>query len=331
MSTLVTVAIPIYKRLTTLPQALQSVAAQKHENIELIVSDNGQNGNQVKEIIEQWYPRPYVSRQNPETVPISPHYNQLIEAASGEYCVVLDDDDTLSPDFVSELAGILDVHQEVAVALARQEVVDEAGNVLGRSADSLPPILPGEDFIRSWTKYGFACYTAMLGRTSLMRALGGYENFPRGTHSDDALLIKLCLSGAVAFSQHSIFRWRVNSASYGWSMDCQALAVDTKQFLTFINGHPTLKAYASRCPDRWEELRPLLMHLGWHTYYERWAGMYQERLSFFDWLKAGFAMPYIPDYYRAVQGTLLAEGRARVSSRIKQRCPWLLRAWHFMR
>ncbi len=331
MSSLVTVAIPIYKRLTTLSQALQSVAAQSYENIELIVSDNGQNGDQVKEIVEQWYPRPYIFRQNPTTVPISPHYNQLIEAATGEYCVVLDDDDTLSPDFVSELAGILDAHPEVVVALARQEVVDESGAVIARSAEVLPPILVGEDFIRSWTKYGFACYTAMLGRTSLMRALGGYEHFPRGTHSDDALLIKLCLSGSVAFSQRSIFRWRVNSASYGWSMDCDALAVDTKRFLIFIDGHPTLMDYAGRYPERWKELRPLLLHLGWYTYYERWAGMYNQRLSFLEWFKAGFAMPYMPDYYRAVRDTLLVEGRARVASRIKQRCPWLQRAWHFMR
>ena len=65
MSKLVTIGIPIYKRLTTLPQALQSVASQDYPDIELIVSDNGENGNKVKEIVEQCYPRPFRFRQNP--------------------------------------------------------------------------------------------------------------------------------------------------------------------------------------------------------------------------------------------------------------------------
>jgi len=331
MPHLVTIAIPIYKRLSTLPQALRSVALQDYPCIELIVSDNGQNGTKVKEIVEQCYPRPFRFRQNPVTVPISPHYNQMIEAASGEYCVVLDDDDTLSPDFVSELAGILDAHPEIAVALAGQEVVDETGKVLSRSSERLPPVLSGEEFIRSWTKHGFACYTAMLGRTSLMRELGGYEDFPRGTHSDDAMLIKLCLNGSIAFGQRCVFRWRVNDASYGWSMDCDALAEDTRQFLQFLERDSRIIAYAARKPEQWNELKPLLMRLGWHTYYERWAGLYQERMPFGKWVQAGFAMPYISDYYRAVRSTFFYEGRAKLIDGIKRRWPWTQRVWESLR
>ena len=265
MTKLVTICIPVYKRLSTLSNALQSVAAQDYPHIELIVSDNGTNGTKVRDIVEQWYPRPYRFRQNPITVPIAPHYNQLIEAATGEYCVVLDDDDTLSQDFVSELAGILDANPEVVVALAKQESVNAMGQVLHRSLDQLPRILSGEDFIRSWNRYGFECYTAMLGRTALMQACGGYENFPRGTHSDDALLIKLCLNGSMAFGQHCTFRWRVDDSSYGWSMNCEELAEDTRQFLRFLEHHPTIIAYAARQPRQWKELKPLLLILGWGT------------------------------------------------------------------
>jgi GT2 family glycosyltransferase len=77
MTKLVTIGISIYDRLTTLPQALLSVASQDYPHIELIVSDNGQNKNKVKEIVEQWSPRPFRFGQNRSTVPISPHYNQL--------------------------------------------------------------------------------------------------------------------------------------------------------------------------------------------------------------------------------------------------------------
>lgn len=102
MTKLVTIGISIYERLTTLPQALLSVASQDYPHIELIVSDNGQNKNKVKEIVEHRDSTSVPVWANPYTVTISPHdYNQLIEAATGEYCVVLEDDDTLISDFVT--------------------------------------------------------------------------------------------------------------------------------------------------------------------------------------------------------------------------------------
>jgi glycosyltransferase involved in cell wall biosynthesis len=323
MEKLVTICIPVYKRLNTLARALQSVAAQDYPHIELIVSDNGQNGNKVKEIVEQWYPRPFRFRQNPSTVPISPHYNQLIEAATGQYCVVLDDDDTLSQDFVSELAGILDANPEVAVALAMQESVDTMGRVLHRSQDRLPRILRGEDFIRSWSSYGFECYTAMFGRTALMQSCGGYEDFPRGTHSDDALLVKLCLNGSMAFGQHCTFSWQINDSSYGWSMSCDELAEDTRQFLHFIEHHPTITRYAALQPVKWEELKPFLLALGWRTYFDRWNTMYKERMSYGQWVKAAFALPYIPEYYRLVRFSLKYGTREAAINGLKAHLPWV--------
>ena len=62
---LVTIALPIYKRLEYLPHVLGIVAAQDYPDIELLVSDNGMNGTRVREIVEASYPRPYRFRQNP--------------------------------------------------------------------------------------------------------------------------------------------------------------------------------------------------------------------------------------------------------------------------
>ena len=51
MGATVTVAIPVYKRLTYVAQAIQSVAAQDYPAIELIVSDNGCNGDAVINLV----------------------------------------------------------------------------------------------------------------------------------------------------------------------------------------------------------------------------------------------------------------------------------------
>ena len=64
MKPLVTIGIPIYKRLHFLPDVLRVVNSQDYPNIELIVSDNGVNNSKVPKLIAQYYSRPYKYRQN---------------------------------------------------------------------------------------------------------------------------------------------------------------------------------------------------------------------------------------------------------------------------
>ncbi len=70
---LVSICIPVYKRLECIPRALRSVAAQDYPSIELIVSDNGMNGTRVAELVQREYPRPFRFRQNPHTVNPAAH------------------------------------------------------------------------------------------------------------------------------------------------------------------------------------------------------------------------------------------------------------------
>lgn len=317
MAKLVTIALPVYKRLDYVVDALRSIAAQDYPNIELIVSDNGQNGLQVKELAEQWYHKPFRFRQNPETVPIPVHYNQLIAEATGEYFAFLDYDDTLSPNYVSELVAILDAHPEVTVAIARQEIVDPSLQVLRVSSDKIPGILPGPDFIRDWTKYGYESYATVLGRTAYIKEDGGHPDISGGTYTDDALLIKLCLRGAVGISLRATFRWRWSPISYGWSLKCAGLAADTRQFLQFLKRDPAVLRYRSLQPETWRELEARLTRMAWQTYFERWSGMYQERMPFHTWVRAGFGMPYIPDYYAKVAETIWYASKARCITSIK--------------
>ena len=58
------------------------------------------------------------------------HYNQLFQETRGEYFVALADDDSLSANFISELAMILEERPRVAAALATQIIVDGTGTVL---------------------------------------------------------------------------------------------------------------------------------------------------------------------------------------------------------
>src|SRR4051794_23913033 len=118
MNDVVTIGIPIYKRLEFLPNVLRSVSEQDYPAIELIVSDNGLNGSKVPEIVRRCYSGPFKFRQNPSTATMSTHFNQIIQQASGKYFMILCDDDEISPNALTEMRAVFERSPQGSVSLA---------------------------------------------------------------------------------------------------------------------------------------------------------------------------------------------------------------------
>ncbi|WP_333691791.1 glycosyltransferase family A protein [Chloroflexus sp.] len=304
MAATITVAIPVYKRLTYVAQAIRSVAAQDYPAIELIVSDNGCNGDAVLNLVRANYPRPFIFRQNPVSVPIVPHFNQLLAAASGNYFVLLSDDDELAPGYLSTMVAALEAHPDAAAAISRVEVLDEQNRVVGSTADRpLPPsVMSGPDWIARWgrNEHKFVCFTTNLARAAELRAVGGYPNFDGGNGVDNALLVALSIDRSIVYCHRAIFRHRIYDTSFGKSVSVTSLARASRQFLAFLDQHPKLRAYARQYPQEWAACRAAITRVIWTTYYGRWRQLYRGREHYLAWLKAGFALPFIPAYYRRV-------------------------------
>jgi glycosyltransferase involved in cell wall biosynthesis len=302
-SKLVSIGVPIYRRLEYIPKVLEMLESQDYPAIELIISDNGMNGTNVRDIVQTRYSRPYRFRQNPATVDISKHFNQIIKEASGEYFVMLNDDDEITPNYVSELVGQLERHPEASFAIARQEIIDKDGVLLRTSKGTFPETLSGPDCIRAiWQTYqfDFECVESIVSRTKFLKENGGYPDFPKGNGTDNAVLIKLCVTGSAAFSSNCVFRWRVHESGYGWSATIDELAASSRLFIRWLDTDPTVVEFGRRNPAEWRELKDILVSNEWRTYLWRWNDLYKKRLSGPQWFKAAFAMPFIPSYYRKV-------------------------------
>lgn len=324
MSKLVTIGIPVYKRLEYLPNVLHIVAAQDYPNIDVLVSDNGMNGTAVPEIVAKHYHKPYRFRQNPSTVSCSTHYNQLIHNASGEYVTVLADDDEISSNFVSELVQLLERHPEASAALAIEETIDESGNLIRRSKETVPEILSGPDFIRAtWgtREYRLEALCTFLAKTEKLIACGGFPDIWAATSDEDLLMVKLCLDNFIAFSTRCTFRKRFYETSGGLAIELQDLARGIREFLACLDSDPRILKYAALHSAEWNELRRYLINSAWKTYYFRWAGMYQKRLTSMQWLRAAFGLP--PEYYRLVMHTLIRHFIGIFVEKGKKHLPWV--------
>jgi glycosyltransferase involved in cell wall biosynthesis len=319
MHKLVTIGIPVYKRLEYLPNALRIVAAQDYPNIELLISDNGQNGSAIPAIVEKHYSKDYRFRQNASTVNVGVHFNQLIHEASGEYFVLLPDDDEITPNYVSELMQVLENHPEASVALAKEETVDHSGNLI-RSSKEVPATLSGPDFIRAtWGeyKYGYTSLCTFLARTQNLVECGGFPDIWTGASDEDVLMVKLCVDNYVAFSGRCSFRKRYYETSMGFALDLKDLARGIKEYWACLESEPRLRQYSASHPQEWRELKRTLFDSAWRTYYFRWADLYRKRLPRIRWIAAAFHLPFIPGYYKRVVSTLVAAGSSPFLSRAK--------------
>ena len=310
METLATIAVPVYRRLHFLPGLLKLLETQDYPAIDLLVSDNGENGAKVRQIVEANYSRPFTFRQNPKSVPITEHFNQLVQVAQGEYFLVLADDDEITPNFVSEIAAQFQRHPNASIGFGRQEFMTEQGQVTSRSRDTLPDALSGKDFIiAAWHRYefGFQSVSCFLAKTELMRACGIYPDIPTGTYIDDALVVKMALGHEVVFSSKCAFRNRVYESSHGFALPIRELASATKAFIQFLNSDAAMREFATRQPQEYSIIRDCMQEMAWQTYLHRWKTLYRKRLSYGQWVRAAFFLPLIPAYYKRVGRTLLTD------------------------
>jgi hypothetical protein len=324
----------MWKRLEYLPHILKIVEEQDYPSIELLVSDNGMNGTKVRDAVEANYSRPFTFRQNPVIAEIPEHFNQIVHQAAGEYFVLLSDDDEVTPNFVSELVGLLERYPQASIAFAKQEIINEDGVVIRRSKDLPAEMMSGADFIRgTWKDYQFK-FEALgtnVARTAALRACGGYPDFTRGTAIDNALIIKLCLNSSIAFGRNCAWRWRVYESSHGWSVSIKDLAASSREFMRFLNTDPVIQELAKVNPAQWEELKNAVIHNEWQTYLWRWRDIYKPRLSYFEWMKAAFAMPFILSYYRNVVSVFRKEAKAQAMRLCGVRHPATKEAGYFER
>ncbi|HEV8722676.1 MAG TPA: glycosyltransferase family A protein [Candidatus Binatia bacterium] len=303
---LVTVAVPVHKRLIYLPEVLRAIAAQNYPQVELIVSDNGTNGCRIPELVRQHYPKPFRFRQNPVTVDLPIHLNQLVDQASGYYFVMVCDDDLISGNYVSSLVESLERNPDASLAISKLEAMEENGETIYAYDGEIPQYLSGIDFLKAWScraPWLVGPLATNLAKTADLRRWGRHPHWPRAINTDFAIIVRLALNGSVALNPRCTFRqrrYRSGNHSIVASAEIQEFAEATRKFLTFLEEDATVSEFAINHSVVWSQLRVLLVQRIWTDYFHWWLHVYRCKLTRGDWIRAAFSMPYIPSYYASV-------------------------------
>jgi GT2 family glycosyltransferase len=133
MSSLVSVVVPTFNRAHVLQRAIDSVLAQGHREIEVIVVDDGSTDD-TSDLVQ----RVYVEDKRVHYVGL-PHggvsvaRNAGIGLATGGFIAFLDSDDAWQPWHLSLQLAALDKHPEVGLVWTDMEAVDASGAVVATS------------------------------------------------------------------------------------------------------------------------------------------------------------------------------------------------------
>lgn len=206
-SPLVTIAIPAYKS-EFLAETIKSALGQSYTNIEVVIV-NDCSPNDIKSIVDSFEDQRIIYYENTKNLgkkSIVLNWNRCVDLASGDYFILLCDDDILLPDFVSNLIELSNIYPKCTVFHARKAELMWDGEMNIESA--WPEYESGVDFANNFfSGRRFHTIGEFMYRTSMIKRKK-YKVFPAGYYSDDASLLLFTDGGCIVSSQVPLYIFR---------------------------------------------------------------------------------------------------------------------------
>ncbi len=207
----VTIAIPTLNRLQYLRLALESALAQTYANIEVIVSNNASTDETAAYLASVTDPRLCVLTQTVFLTMVE-NWNACVRAATGDYFILLSDDDVLETGAIDGLINgysMLDKSGAIpGIVYCGGYVIDSTGAIT-RDIVHSPPWETGQDLI-----LGFFGGRRDIWLCAILFRFNDIKNgFPLefAVASDAALIMHaVATHGSAVFVTKNLVRYRVH-------------------------------------------------------------------------------------------------------------------------
>lgn len=209
---LVTIVVPVLDGERYLRASLDSILAQTHERLEVIVMDDGST-DATAAIVASYGDLVQYVRQ-PTTRGIYGNANDGIARAGGDFVGVFHADDVYLPELVEREVEWLLAHAEAGAVFCSDVFVDAEGRELGRL--ELPPEVRGNralgyaevlNALLIHKNVFLRCPTALV-RTSVYRELGGYDQERFKNTSDLELWLRIARSYPIGVLEDHLLLYR---------------------------------------------------------------------------------------------------------------------------
>lgn len=208
------ICIPAYKS-RFLNECIQSILGQSVADFELIIL-NDCSPEPVKQLVEAFTDsriRYYENEHNVGAVRLIDNWNKCLALATGEFIVVMGDDDRLEHDYLKEFDALMAGYPGLDVYHCRSVVIDDKGNAL-----QLTPAWPSYERVcdNIWHRlhqWRSQYISDFVYRASALRERGGFYRLSLAWGSDDITAFIAAAERGIAHTNKPVFNYRNNSLS----------------------------------------------------------------------------------------------------------------------
>ncbi len=262
---LVSFCFTTFKRGAILKNTLESIKLQGYSNYEVIVSDNDPDSG-GRPFVESMNDPRFKYFSNGQNLGMKPSFNKSLERSSGEYIVMIADDDPVYPDMLQTLINLRESNPGYGMYMggcdwfcadkdvARQYKLDVGTNSCISNEHDLNfvQIFTASDFIRNLLTFKifshFLWSTCMVKRDILLN-LGGIPDYGTPFLGDYAYMSVSSTQGVVVLNR-SLGCQTIHKENFGRNQNEQ-LPVLTRNFPAYM------ESKLSYLPD-WPEIKQLM-------------------------------------------------------------------------
>lgn len=217
--------LPAYKR-DYLTDAIESILNQSYDKFKLIIL-NDDSPYDLESIVQRFEKDPRVScyhnERNIGGKSLVKCWNKLLSFAKSEFIILASDDDIYESNFLEEINTIIEKHPKAGLIRGKARSIDANGNTIledvaneeFRSSHQFVKDLFSENYV--------SCISNYVYRTSLLKEIGGFVDFPKAWFSDDATNVKMSRNGCCS-TEKIVFNFRMSgkniSSQWGDPEDC---------------------------------------------------------------------------------------------------------------
>jgi glycosyltransferase involved in cell wall biosynthesis len=197
---LVSVVIPCWNQAHYLGEAIESVLAQTHPLLELVVVDDG-SGDNSSEVAARF---PGVRRVRQPNMGVAAARNRGLAESAGEYVVFLDADDRLLPRALEVGVGRLDAELEAAFAAGMPRDIGRGGKVI---REARQPLVTRDHYLKLLEECFIWSGSSLVYRRAALDAVGGF-NEGRVAADDYELYLRLAREFPVLCHEEVVTEYR---------------------------------------------------------------------------------------------------------------------------
>lgn len=205
----VSIVIPTYRRPDMVVRSVKSSLNQTYSNIEVIVSDDA-SPPEDRQWVGEFDDRRLSFITSEKNAGIWTNWTRAIQAATGDYIVLLADDDYLSANFVEKMVEAVSRNGGIDLAFSDYELHDDKGNVVVRFKPPLPDgaVTDTTQFV-DWLFASKLFFASAIYKRQLLRDVWQLTK-PHNDVADWSLLIQLGLrDGITVTSSYAAVYYKV--------------------------------------------------------------------------------------------------------------------------